>query len=130
MNRIQLIGRITRDLELRSTATGKYVTEFTLAIRRDENKTDFIPCTVWNNYASTLCKYCQKGDMIAVEGRLESNNYETKDGEKRTKYSVLVDKLEFLVLKKVKQQEKTEEESDMFEDNLNDMVLEDDDLPF
>ena len=130
MNRIQLIGRITRELELRATASGKNVCDFTLAIRRDENKTDFIPCTVWNNYASTLCKYCQKGDMIAVEGRLESNNYETSNGEKRTKYGVLVEKVEFLVLKKVKNAEKEEENEDIFEQNVDEVIIDDDDLPF
>ena len=130
MNKIELIGRITRDIDLRETSNGKMVCDFNLAVRRDKDTADFIPCTVWNNYASTLKKYCQKGDMIAVEGRLESNIYENKDGEKRTKYSVLVDKLEFLVLKATKPTEKEEENTDIFEQDVDEVLIDDDELPF
>ena len=126
MNRIELTGRITYDLELRATASGKDVCDFTLAIRRDENNTDFIPCTVWGTSASTLCKYCNKGDLIAVEGSLQSHSYE-KDNKKLTKYTVLANRIEFLNLKNTKKDEKVEEEDLNFDINQE---LEDDDLPF
>lgn len=126
MNRIELIGRLTNEPELRATANGKEVCDFNLAIRRDENNTDFLPVTVWGTTASTLCKYCQKGDLIAVEGRLESHNYEKED-KKYTKYIVLGSRIEFLNLKNTKKEEKVEEQEEIFDINQE---LEDDDLPF
>ena len=126
MNKIVLTGRLTYNLELRATVSGKEFCEFTLAIRRDEKTTDFIPCVIWGASASTLCKYCNKGDLIGVEGSLQSNSYE-KDGKKITRYSVLTNRIEFLNLKNTKKEEKVEEQEDNYDINLE---LTDDELPF
>lgn len=99
MNRICILGRITQDLELRCTGTGKDVVSYTLAVRRDKDNTDFIPCTTFGEMGKTLCQYAHKGDMIGVEGRLQTNKYE-KDGKNYTNYYVLTDKIAFTGSKK------------------------------
>ena len=95
MNKIFLIGRITKDLELRSTKSGNSVCEFTLAVNRDKEKTDFITCQVWNKQAENLCKYQGKGSLISVVGELRIDSFEVKE-EKRHKTYVLVNQIEFL----------------------------------
>ena len=95
MNKIFLIGRITKDLELRSTKSGNSVCEFTLAVNRDKENTDFITCQVWNKQAENLCKYQGKGSLISVIGELRTDSYEI-EGQKRYKTYVLVSNVEFL----------------------------------
>ena len=96
MNRITLLGRLTADPELKSTPQGVNVTTFTLAVRRDKEKTDFIECVAWRQTADLVCKYFSKGSMIAVDGALYTRNYETKDGQKRKVYEVNVEKVHFV----------------------------------
>ena len=90
-----LIGRITKDLELRHTTNNKAVCEFTLAVNRDKDNADFINCIVWNSQAENLCKYQGKGSQIAVLGELRVETYEV-EGNKRYKTYVLVNNIEFL----------------------------------
>ena len=127
MNRICLSGRITNDLELRCTGQGKDIVSYTLAVRRDKDNTDFINCTTFGEFAKILCEYCHKGDMIGVEGRLQTNNYEDKDGNKRTSYSVITDKVDFYNTKK---EETKVEETTQESISKDEVVLTDDDLPF
>ena len=89
-----------RDLELRETKSGTKVCEFTLAtnrpvVRDGEKQADFINCIVWNNQAENLCKYQDKGSLIAVFGELRTDSYEI-EGQKRYKTYVLVSNVEFL----------------------------------
>lgn len=118
MNRIILTGRIVKDLELRCTSSGKDIVNYSLAVRRDKDNTDFINCTTFGETAKTLCEYCNKGDLIGVEGHLQSNQYEDNEGKKHTTFYVLTDKVEFLNTKKkeekpvVKSVEKTSVELD------------------
>ena len=100
MNNCVLIGRLTNDIELRKTNSGKSVTSFTIAVGRDKENTDFIPCQVWNMVAENMAKYCSKGDMVAVKGRIQTRNYEDKDGNKRTATEVVADNVVFLSTKK------------------------------
>lgn len=85
MNNITLMGRLTRDPEIRYT-TGKdpvAVAKFTLAVRRNAEQTDFIDCVAWAGTAEMVEKYFTKGMMMAVTGSLQIDNWETKEGEKR-----------------------------------------------
>ena len=95
MNKVLLIGRITKDLELRHTPNDKAVCDFTLAVNRDKENADFINCVVWNSQAENLCKYQGKGSLIAVFGELRVDTYEV-EGNKRYKTYVYVNNIEFL----------------------------------
>ena len=95
MNKIFLIGRITKDLELRNTSKGTPVCEFTLAVNRDKENTDFITCQVWNKQAENLCKYQGKGSLISVIGELRVETYEIND-KKHYKTYVLSNIIEYL----------------------------------
>lgn len=105
MNEVVLIGRMTRDPELRRTATGVPVTSFTLAINRtfkssDGQEADFIPCVVWNKVAENVERYCSKGALVAVSGRLQSRRYEDKDGKNVSVIEVVCNSVQFLETKK------------------------------
>lgn len=88
LNKVILIGRTTRDVDFRRTASGTPVATFTLALdnrfvlKDGKPTTDFINCVAWNKTAETMDKYVKKGAMIAVEGRIQTRNYENKDGNK------------------------------------------------
>ncbi len=88
MNKASLIGRLTRDPELRTTSTGRNVCQFSIAVNRTftnasgEREADFINCVVWDKQAENLAKYQKKGNQIAVEGRIQTRNYDDKDGKK------------------------------------------------
>lgn len=137
MNRVTLIGRLTKDVELNTNEAGTTKGTFTLAVNRQNVKegmqeADFIPCTIWNKQAENLAKYQGKGSQIGLEGILKVDNYENHDGEKRTYTYVQVSNVEFLSKKETGGEEKKEEvkESDPFEDFSNEVALTDEDLPF
>ena len=92
-----MIGRITKDLELRTTSNDKSVCEFTLAVNRKASEgTDFITCVAWNKPAENLVKYQGKGSLIAVSGSLRVEKYQTKENETRYRSYVLVNNIEYL----------------------------------
>lgn len=101
-NKIILIGRLTKDPELRTTQSGKSVASFRLAVDRGttnpqgERETDFIDCVVWDKQAETVQRYCQKGKLVLVDGRLQMRQYVAQDGTRRTVYEVQVDRVRFL----------------------------------
>lgn len=126
INNVSLMGRLTADAELRATPNDKYVTNFSIAIDRDftQNGTkqaDFINLVAWGKTAEFITKYFGKGDMIAVTGSIQTGQYE-KDGIKRTKTEVLVDKASFCGGKAEKKTDPKEFEPVMDDDDL--------DLPF
>lgn len=98
LNRVILIGRLTRDPELRYTQQGTAVARFTLAINRKfkREETDFIDIVVWQKQAENCAQYLTKGQMAAVEGRLQVRNYEGQDGQKRKAVEVVADDVKFL----------------------------------
>lgn len=101
MNHIILIGRLTRDPELRYTPNGVAVTNFDLAVERDYKQegqpdADFIRIIAWQKQAEVCANYLKKGRLVAVEGRLQIRNYETKEGQKRTVAEVVVNHVQFL----------------------------------
>lgn len=95
LNKIFLMGRMTRDPELRHTASGTAVASFTLAVDRDfknqdgEKEADFINCVAWKGTAEMLSRYFTKGRMAIVEGRLQSRKYTDKEGNNRIAYEVV-----------------------------------------
>lgn len=95
MNNIILIGRITKDPELKYTNNGKGNTRFTLAVQRNKEETDFINCVAWEKTAENIAEYFKKGSQIAVQGAIRTGSYE-KDG--RTVYTtdVWVYKFDFI----------------------------------
>lgn len=98
MNKVVLIGRLTSDVETKEFGKGKdkgVLASFTLAIRRDEDNTDFINCTAFGKTAEFLEKYTAKGNRIAVEGSIQNSRYEDKDGNTRYSTKVVVTKGEF-----------------------------------
>ena len=128
MNFVILIGRLTKDLELRKTSSGKSACKFNLAVTRDykdangEYGTDFISCIAYNQTSELLCKYCKQGDLISVKGRIQTGNYE-KNGEKVYTTDIIVEKISFLQSKKENKQEdnkkvetKKEEKPDPFKE--------------
>ena len=102
LNHITVMGRLTRDPEMRTTQSGVTVTSFTLACERDfggrdgaDKQTDFIDCVAWRQTGEFVSKYFTKGRMAVVSGRLQSRKWETKEGEKRTSWEVVVDNAYF-----------------------------------
>ena len=97
LNKITIMGRLTRDPELRRTQSGVAVTGFTLAVDRDfgDKETDFIDCVAWKNTAEFVSKYFSKGRMAIVSGRLQMREWEDKDGKKRKTAEVVADSVYF-----------------------------------
>ena len=102
MNKAILIGRLTRDPELRTTPTGRNVCQFSVAVNRTftnangEREEDFINCVVWDKQAENLSKYQKKGNQIAVEGRIQTRNYDDKDGKRVYVTEILATNISFL----------------------------------
>ena len=100
MNKIILIGNLTRDPELTETAQGKKLCKFTIAVDRafDKEKTDFFSCSAWEQKAEVIAKYVRKGNKLCIVGRLEINETE-KDGAKTRHHNIIVEEIEFLTPK-------------------------------
>lgn len=101
MNRVVLVGRMTRDPELRRTGSGAAVTTFTLALNRNftsanGQQADYISCVVWNKIAENVEKYCSKGSLVGVDGRLQSRSYDNAQGQKVYVVEVVCDSVQFL----------------------------------
>lgn len=101
MNKVFLIGNLTRDPEMRTTQSGLSVASFTLAVNRrmskdGEQQTDFINITAWRQLADLCGRYLTKGRKCAVVGTLQTRTYEAKDGSKRSAFEVVADEVEFL----------------------------------
>lgn len=109
-NLFMLIGRITKDLELRYTKEGKPVLDLNLAINNAKNDTTFITTTVFGKVAETTEKYCQKGDLIGVSGIIKNYNWEDKNGNKHYDYTFLANKISFLQTKQ--KQDNTQEQQE------------------
>ena len=102
LNNVSLMGRLTRDADLRYTQSNTPVASFTIAVDRDfsnkssgERECDFIPCVAWRGTGEFISKYFQKGSMIVVNGRLQMREYTDKQGQKRTVAEVVVDNAYF-----------------------------------
>ena len=105
MNKVFLIGNLTRDPELSETNSGVPVCRFAIAVNRRfssqdaERQTDFFNVTAWRNLAETVAKYTKKGNKVAVTGSIQIRNYEDNAGQKRTFVDIVADDVEFLTPK-------------------------------
>lgn len=126
MNQVTLLGRLTRDPELKYTQSGKAFTKFSIAVTREFNRdeADFINCIAWDKRAETICKYLRKGRRIALQGRLNVRQYE-KDGETKWITEVIVDKFEF-----VDSSNNDNKEKENSKDNEEPEFIDDDSFPF
>ena len=106
LNQTVLVGRLTKDLEIKTLDNGKKIVNITVAIPRNfknadgEYETDFINCILWNSVAENTAEYCKKGDIIGVRGRLQSSSYEKEDGAKVYTTELIAEKITFLSSKK------------------------------
>lgn len=95
-----LIGRPTKDIELRTTQSGISVASFTLAVDKDSSKqkdeADFVPCVAWNRTAEILSQYAGKGRLICVEGRIQTRNYDNKEGQRVYATEVVAERVKLL----------------------------------
>ena len=124
MNKVELIGNLTKDVELTTTPNGEVVARFKIAVQRrytnqdGVREADFLNCVVWRNQAENLAKYCHKGDKIAVVGEVRTRTYEV-DGEKRFTTEILANEIEYINTKKQEEQQAEEMQP-----------VDDSDLPF
>lgn len=131
LNSVIIMGRLTSTPELKTTSGGLSVTSFTVAVDRrfqkqgEEKQTDFLNVVAWRQTADFVCKYFNKGSMIAVQGELQTRNYEDKNGNKRVATEIVADNVSFCGGKK---------DSAAAEpaggDNYDYTAASDDDLPF
>ncbi len=139
LNSIIIMGRLTADPELRTTSSGLSVTSFTVAVDRgyvragEEKKTDFIPVVAWRSTADFVSKYFRKGSMIAVQGSLQTRNYEDKNGNKRVAFEIIADQVSFCGSKAESGSYNETNNTSSYNNSTADdfsTVVDDDDLPF
>lgn len=113
MNKVCLTGRITKDIELKYNQNNVAITSLTLAVTRKfknqngEYESDFINCIAYKSTAELLNKYVKKGDLLGIEGRIQTRNYEDKDGKRVYVTEVIVDIMDFLQAKKDESKQET-----------------------
>ncbi|MDT2545346.1 single-stranded DNA-binding protein [Enterococcus raffinosus] len=144
INNVVLVGRLTKDVDLRYTASGTGVATFTLAVNRnftnqDGNRdADFINCVIWRKSAETLANYAKKGTLLGVTGRIQTRNYENQQGQRVYVTEVVADNFQLLETRGDNEKRQTDKpqqntntnnvESDPF--NGSSIDIGDDDLPF
>lgn len=140
INTAVLLGRLTRDPELRKTASGKSNLQFILAVDRDfksegQPDADFINCVAWGKTAETMAEYLTKGSFIGVEGRIQTRNYENNQGQRVYVTGIIVNRFNFLESKNVETKsnsvylkDEKQVEKEVFEDDT--LEIDSDALPF
>ena len=148
INRVVLIGRLTRDLELKTTQSGLSVASFTIAVNRQfknsngNREADFINCVIWKKSAENLCKFTHKGSLIGIDGRLQTRSYDNNNGQKVFITEVVVDNFSLLESKSQTSNQSSNNgysnssntnaatEPDPFASSGDSISISDDDLPF
>jgi single-strand DNA-binding protein len=153
MNRVILVGRLTKDPELRHTNNDIPVVQFTIAVNRTyqsksgEKQADFINCVAWRQQAENLARYMRKGSMIGVEGQIQTRSYDDANGMRKFVTEVLAESIHFLEPKSARQdynsfsdinqydapsykEKPQQKQRDPFEDLQSDFDVSNDDLPF
>lgn len=147
INRVVLVGRLTKDPELRYTPSGVAMARFTLAVNRTftnqqgEKEADFINCLVWRKQAENTANFLKKGSLAGVEGRIQTGSYEGQDGKRVYTTDVVADSVQFLEPRNGQasqnngnteqtQQNYTRVDEDPFKDSDGPIDVQDDDLPF
>lgn len=122
MNKVVLVGRLTRDPEVRTLPSGQPVASFSIAVNRNfKNRegvieADFINVSIFGRQAENVGKYCFKGNRIGVDGRIQTRSYDAQDGTKRYVTEVIAENVEFLETKKESQGYSREDDSDYYAD--------------
>lgn len=135
INKAFIIGRLTKDIELKITNAGVAVASFVLASTRNfkangEELTDFISCQAWRNTATYLEKYTKKGDLIAVDGRIQTRNYENQQGNKVYITELIVENAQILNTSRAKKSDELENQFNDFDTGNENVNISNDDLPF
>ena len=121
LNQFVGVGRLVGTPEVKETEDGKKVSNITIAVPRSYKNaegvydTDFVDVVLWDGVASNTAEYCHKGDIIGVKGRIQTNNYETEDEEKRKSTQIVAEKITFLSSNKEKDDEVEKDSSDEME---------------
>lgn len=130
INKCVLIGYITKDPQLKRTAQGEAVTSFTLAVNRNftskdgQQQADFINCIVWRKLAENVERYCSKGSLVGVEGRIQTRNYENNQGQRVYVTEIVCDSVQFLETKKA------ESNNQVYNNQPNSFDISNDDIEF
>lgn len=134
MNSVVMIGRLTKDPELRFTAgSGKAVATFTIAVNRPfgkDNEADFFRVVVWGKQGETAANYLAKGRLVGIQGRMQNNNYETQSGEKRYTTEIVADRVEFLDRGNKREQDGFDHDSYADPNGFQAIDEDDSDIPF
>ena len=138
-NLVVLTGRLTADPELKTTASGISVTTFSIAVNRryragDETETDFINIVAWRQSAEFVAKYFKKGNLIGIEGSIQTRRYQDKNGNNRTAFEVVANNVQFVESKRDSSPADNSEPASFSNAGANDFAdlgdTSDDDLPF
>ena len=106
LNQVVLVGRLTKDPEVKKSENGKKYTSIVVAVPRNFKNsdgfydTDFVKCILWNVIAANTCEYCHSGDIVGIKGRLQVSSYETEEKEMKYVTEVVAEKVSFLSSKK------------------------------
>jgi len=147
LNRVILVGRLTRDPELRYTPSGMAVASFSLANNRSystggekKDQVSYFDCVAWSKMGEIITEYCKKGKQIAVEGRIQQRRWDDQDGNKKTKVEIVVENFQFLGGKSQDEESHSEpasgksytpsETSKSSSQNYEENPFSDDDIPF
>ena len=140
MNTVNLVGRLTKDPELRYTTSGIATVRFTIAVNRQfktegQSDTDFINCVVWRKTAENLAKFQKKGNLIGVDGRIQTGNYEGQDGKRVYTTDVLAESIQFYDKKSdgqnaAQQNNYQQQNTKQRKEEGNPFLVEESDLPF
>ena len=116
-NQVTLVGRLTRDPEVRRTPEGTAVTNVTIAVNRHfrnqqgEIEADFVPCTIWRKAAENTAQYCKKGSLVGVVGKIQSRTYENQEGKKVYVTEVVADSIQFIDTRTSRQNQEEKKEA-------------------
>lgn len=138
LNVVALMGRLARDPEMRKTPQGVSVATFTVAVDRsfvkqgEDRQADFIDIVCWRNTADFVCKYFQKGSMIALNGSIQTRTYQDKNGNNRKAFEIVADNVHFAGAKTPSEKVQTgsEYDLDMSPGDDFEVISDDEDLPF
>ncbi|CCW39602.1 TPA: single-stranded DNA-binding protein [Streptococcus agalactiae] len=137
INNIVLVGRMTKDAELRYTPSNQAVATFSLAVNRNfknqsgEREADFINCVIWRQQAENLANWAKKGALVGITGRIQTRNYENQQGQRVYVTEVVAESFQLLESRNSQQQtNQNGNSSNSYFGNANKMDISDDDLPF
>ena len=153
INNVTLVGRLTKDVDLRYTSSGTAVGQFILAVNRNftnqngDREADFINCVIWRKAAESLANYARKGTLIGLTGRIQTRNYENQQGQRVSVTEVVIENFQLLESKEVNEQRRGQSTGagqatfdkqptdkpdplDPFEQGNSPIEISDDDLPF